>query len=633
MLFDSNPKSSLIQSLLNTVTDPCMVINQEGNIVIANPAVEHVFGWSPSALEGQSVNCLMPPDIAAQHDGYIARFLETREAEVIGRGRETQGMHKSGRVFPIHLSIDHCIVAGEHFFTGLVKDLSAQYLVQDRMSRHEQLLDGVLNSPEELIMVFDPSGRILMANQSAEALLGGVSSGAIVGRHWSDLFQEESAFQHGQLISEVYAHGQAERFTHSFAGREFDTQFSPVKNAQGKVEFVTSFSLDITELKRSKARLLKESKRAELANRAKTEFLANMSHELRTPLNSVLGFTYLLKEDSALTSDQLDSVHYIHEAGHYLKRLIEDILDLARIESGHLSQSPVITDVVSVLEEAIHLSSIELSSKQLSLSKRYPDVSVSVMADRTRLKQVFLNFLDNAVKYNVIQGCIQVSVQVLEPNQVRIRIKDTGVGIPEDKQGYLFKPFNRLGYEASGVPGTGIGLVLSRRLIEAMGGRIAFRSQEQEGSQFDVILPIVEADTDNVPQDYQELQAGYGGTKPLHVLYVEDNNSNVVLMQQFVSKRPHWIISIASNGFEAMQLAQQCLPDVILLDMSLPDMSGLELAIMLNSNDLVCHIPIIAVTADGRYETREACEYAGIYMIHTKPIDFVALERILRELS
>lgn len=632
MLSDAHPKSSLVQTLLNTVTEPFIVTNKDGYIITANSAVEQVFGWPVKELEGQSVNCLMPPDIAIQHPDFIARYLETSESQVIGHGRETQGMHKSGRVFPIHLSIDHCVIGDEHFFTGLIKDLSEQYLVQDMVSRQEQLLAGVLNSPDEVIMVFDPSGRILMANQSAQALLGVDDVDDIVGQCWSDVFTEERVLPYGQLISEIYNHGQAERFTHSFAGREFDTQFSPVKNAQGDVEFVTSFSFDITELKRSKARLIKESKRAELANRAKTEFLANMSHELRTPLNSVLGFTYLLKEDDALNQDQLESVQYIHEAGQYLKHLIEDILDLARIESGHLSQSLIVTDVVSVLEEAIHLSSIELSEKQLSITKLYPDKGLSVMADRTRLKQVFLNFLDNAVKYNVIQGGIQISVVELLPHHVCIRIKDTGVGIPKDKQGYLFKPFNRLGYEASGVPGTGIGLVLSRRLIEAMGGRIEFHSVEQEGSQFDVILPLVPGLEGAEPHD-QTSDDTATASESLHILYVEDNESNVVLMQQFVDKRSHWQISVTRTGIDALQLAQQLLPDVILLDMSLPDMSGLELAIMMNSNEMVCHIPMIAVTADGRYETREACEYAGIEMIHTKPIDFAVLERMLRELS
>jgi protein-histidine pros-kinase len=620
------------QTFIDALNDPLIVVNAQGNIVMINPAVEKTFGWSQQELTGKAMSCLMPKNIADQHGRDLQRLVSKGDLERIEGRRETFGMDKAGRVFPIHLSMGYCQLEGQPLFTGLVRDLSAEYQVKSLIARHQTFLEGVLNSPEEVILVFDATRRILLANWAARQLLGEDQGDSVVGKRWSELFEGRYALHQNQLIDSVFKTGKAERVTHTFAGRYVDTQFSPGLTDQGCIEFVTSFSLDITELKQSQARLLKESKRAGLANRAKTEFLANMSHELRTPLNSVLGFTQVLQEDTNLDQDQQESLGYISDAGQYLTHLIEDILDLARIESGRLPLNPVPLDVVAVVREAVQMSSPALADKQLELFIDVPDQPTMVCADPTRLKQVVLNFLDNAVKYNVPQGRINVQVASPHAGSVRIRIQDTGVGIPEDKHGYLFKPFNRLGYEASGIPGTGIGLVLSRKLIDEMGGRIEFQSKEHQGAQFDVILPVCEPVQPEPPPDMLMPRQESVTTEDFHVLYAEETHSNLVLMQRFIDRRPGWRMSSASSGFEALQLAQQELPDVLLLDMTLPDMSGLELAVLFNSNELVQHIPIVAVTADGRYETRQACEYAGIHLVHTKPIDFKALENTLRAL-
>ena len=626
-------QTSLAQSLFDTVPDPMIVMNAEGIILSANRAVSDVFGWEPKALEGQSVNCLMPSDFAKHHDGYLKRYLETGESKIIGVGREAVAMHKSGRIFPIHLSVGHCKVGDEHLFTGLIRDLSTQHKVQQLIARHERIMEGVLNSPEELIIVFDEAYKVVLVNDAMIDFLEQPRDG-VLGRRLADFISSELAFERERIISEVFSTGQTVRFTDSRKGIYLDTQMSPVLDDKGKVEFVTAFSRDITQIKSSKARLLKESKRAEQANRAKTEFLANMSHELRTPLNSVLGFTQFLKEDEGLNDDQQDSVKYIHDAGLHLKNLIEDILDLARIEGGNLTVIPALTDVVEVLSEVVDLSSQKVAARKLVLETEFVDGLKPVFADRTRLKQVFINFIDNAVKYNVHGGSIQLSVSRENDDWARIRIKDTGVGISEENLERLFEPFNRLGYESSGIPGTGIGLVLSRRLIEAMGGHVEVISEENKGSQFDIVLPLADVDEKGMYQADETIPLATQGHEEvgLNLLYIEDNESNISLMRRFVDRRKGWQLTVAREGLEGFQLAQTLLPDVILLDINLTDINGLELAVMMNSTESLQHIPIIAVTADGTEETRQACEYAGIHLVHTKPVDFVALENTLLEI-
>ncbi|GLQ32662.1 hybrid sensor histidine kinase/response regulator [Litoribrevibacter albus] len=645
-------QGSVFQAVLETMTNPLIVVNQLGVIVISNSAVEGLFGWSSSELEGQSINGLIflasdkqPSDIvvSCSNEGRFPEGIDDQKA---------QGLHKNGRMYPIRVVWGRCSVNDQTLFTCLVQALPSASLSFQNISslnfsspsqthqshepdlrlRHETLLDGVLNSPEAVILVFNQAGRILVANHAAVELFGVPDAHTVMGLGWADLFAGDGAFQQEQQIQAVFSNEGAERFTHAFKGRFFDTQFSPIYNDHGQVEFVTSFSLDITELKRSKVRLLRESKRAELANRAKTEFLANMSHELRTPLNSVLGFTQLLREDTSLSPDQLESLDYIFNAGQHLKSLIEDILDLARIESGHLRQAPVKTDLVSAIKEVLQLSSLKISDKELELVTSFPPEEVRVFADRTRLKQIFLNFVDNAIKYNRDYGRIDISVTRLGSREVRVRVLDSGVGIPIDKQSYLFKPFNRLGYETSSIPGTGIGLVLSRRLVDDMGGRIEFGSRENEGCRFDIILPLADSLTESGTDYFNYSPKAPVSVQEMHIMYVENDDSNIALMQSFARRHEGWLMSIARSGREALQLAQKSLPDIILMDMSLPDMDGLELSILLNNNDLVRHIPIIVVTADGRYETQQACEYAGIELVYTKPIDFELLENALQEL-
>ncbi len=634
MIQPNEKYQKLIRAIFNTVVDPLLIIDQDGLIIAANEATESVFGWLTDELVGQPITMLMPRHIAQQHKRYVENFLETGEEGVIGRRREVEGLHKQGQFIPISLSIGHCEFEGDHYFTGVIRDLTEEKQTQILLEQREQILEGVLNAPDEVIIVFNPQGEVVLSNDSAARALG-CDPSDLIGRSWDQIIRPDVAESRINLINQAFERAETQRFMEIREGRYYENLVSPILNDSGVVELVTVFARDITSLKSSEAKLVKETKRAETANRAKTEFLSNMSHELRTPLNSVVGFAHLLSEDESLTEDQQDSISYITDAGAHLKNLIEDILDLARIEAGNLSISASSFDFSNLLLEVLDMFSQRFEMSRIRCITNDAAKGTEVFADRTRLKQVLLNFMDNAIKYNKSEGSIQIETLISDEKMLEVSFIDTGMGISEENLKSLFQPFNRLGYESSGIPGTGIGLVLSKRLVEAMNGSVQVTSEEGLGSRFTVQLPIMEGDGSDTVIATASLNTVETNTegRQLTLLYIEDSESNIALMERFVVNHLGWEFTVSRSGLDASKVAQDLLPDVILLDINLADINGLEVALMLNASPMTQHIPIVAVTADGSEETRQACEYAGIHLVHTKPVDFIVLENILWDLT
>ncbi|MDD4928327.1 MAG: ATP-binding protein [Gallionella sp.] len=358
---------------------------------------------------------------------------------------------------------------------------------------------------------------------------------------------------------------------------------------------------------------------AEQANLAKSVFLSNMSHELRTPLNAILGFSQLLEAGSPPpTGKQIVRLQQITRAGWYLLDLINEILDLARIESGNLDllkESVRLTDVIRECQ-----SLIEPLAQTHEITLRFVpfDPDLRVIADQTRLKQVIVNLLSNAVKYNRARGTVEVSC-IATPEQICIRVKDSGAGLSPELQEQLFQPFNRLGQESGEVDGTGIGLVVTRQLVELMGGHIGVKSTVGVGSEFwfDLsrdMMPSAETSRPETPALKTHM------TELHSLLYVEDNPANLMLVEQIMTDHPHVRMLSAKDGITGVELACDLLPDVILMDINLPGVSGTEALNILKMNPLTTHIPVIALSANAMPDDIEqACE-AGFFRYLTKPI-------------
>jgi PAS domain S-box-containing protein len=380
----------------------------------------------------------------------------------------------------------------------------------------------------------------------------------------------------------------------------------------------------IIERRRAEENLVEAREQADQANRAKSDFLSSMSHELRTPLNAILGFSQLLNNDpkEALTITQEKSVGYIINGGHHLLKLIDEVLDLARIESGKLDLSMENVVASPLIEEC--LTTIEV--KALERNIRTPDHSMYIAdsvirTDITRFKQILLNLLSNAVKYNREGGALIVATYETPKGMLRISVTDTGEGIPEDRQSELFQPFSRLGHETTSTEGTGIGLVVTKRLVEEMGGNIGFESDVGKGTTFWIELPLsqnvmgankIEAHSKN-DVILKELSG--------KVLYVEDNPANLDLMKLIIS-RVDGLNMISTNTAESgLDLARDENPDIIIMDINLPGMNGFEALKQLKKMNSTRSTPIIALSANASPQDIESGRKAGFYDYQTKPID------------
>lgn len=363
---------------------------------------------------------------------------------------------------------------------------------------------------------------------------------------------------------------------------------------------------------------------AEKANLAKSDFLSSMSHELRTPLSAILGFAQLIESGTPRpTPTQRRSIEQILKAGWYLLELINEILDLSLIESGKLSLSVEPMALADVMRECQTM--VEPQAQQRGISVVFPPLETPyfVNADRTRVKQVLINLLSNAIKYNRANGSVVVACNMSSPGRMRIGVKDTGKGLAPEEIAQLFQPFNRLGQEANAEQGTGIGLVVCKRLVELMGGSIGVESKVDEGSVFWVELDL--SDKPHVVADIAEpaavVSAKIQGDASLRtLLYVEDNPANLMLVEDLIARRPDIRLLSARDGKRGVEIARAAQPDVILMDINLPGISGITAMQILAEDPATTHIPVVALSANAMPRDIEKGLEAGFFRYLTKPI-------------
>jgi len=499
-----------------------------------------------------------------------------------------------------------------------------------------KILRSVLDSMADGVLVADDSGKMVLLNPAAENMVGPGAT-ETPRSEWSQHFgiyrpgtdtlytPDElplARAMRGETADgiELYVRNQAKP-----EGMFVSVSVRPLKDDSGNIKGGVAVVRDITLAKSAEAMLRQAKEEAERANRAKSEFLSRMSHELRTPLNSILGFAQLLALADLGVQHQ-NSVQLILKGGYHLLELINEVLDLARIEAGRLSMSPEPVRIEDAVKEALDLVRPIASLQNIMLRvdfSAYGDRSVH--ADRQRLKQVLLNLLSNAIKFNRNNGLVVLRCEGAPNHRLRVEVADTGPGIDQEGLHKLFMPFERLGADRNAVSGTGLGLALSKRMIEAMGGTLGVESTVGVGSRFSFELPLVdhaekqreERDLFDALSTLGQVGSSYQGT----ILYIEDNLSNVRLIQEILTRYPGVKLLEAMQGKLGIDLANTHVPDWILLDLHLPDMPGEEVLRALRQGQRTQTIPVTILSADATPGQISHLRAAGAREYLTKPLD------------
>jgi signal transduction histidine kinase/ActR/RegA family two-component response regulator len=506
------------------------------------------------------------------------------------------------------------------------------------------LQNAILTSANFSIIATDEKGIIQLFNVGAERMLGYRADEVVNRISPSDIHDPQEVMARAQALSVELAtpiapgfealafkasRGIEDSYTLTYIrkdGSRFPAVVSitALRDDDGGIIGYLLIGADDSVRKRVESVLNDAMAAAEKANRAKTEFLSAMSHELRTPLNAILGFAQLIETGAPPpTLPQKRNLDQILKAGWYLLELINEILDLALIESGNVTLSGEPVSLVEVMLECRAM--IEPQAQKRGIGMTFPRLEIPyfVNADRTRLKQVLINLLFNAIKYNTPGGTVAVECTLGPQDSIRIRVRDTGAGLAAEQLAQLFQPFNRLGQEASAEEGTGIGLVVAKRLVELMGGAIGAESTVGVGSVFWIELPLTTAPQLGVREAERAAlvrpQVPHG--TPLRtLLYVEDNPANLELVEQLIARRPELRLLSAAEGNLGIEFARAYRPEVILMDINLPGISGIETMKILRADPATAHIPVIALSAIALPRDIDKGLEAGFFDYLTKPI-------------
>jgi PAS domain S-box-containing protein len=646
--------STLQRAIFNSAKFSSIATDAKGIIQIFNVGAERMLGFTAAEV----INKVTPADISDPQEVIArAKLLSVELATPIEPGfdalvfKASRGIEdiyeltyirKDGSRFPAVVSVTalrdtHDAIIG-YLLIGTDNTLrnrfeSEQKRLDQRLRDQQFYTRSLIESNIDALITTDPSGIISDVNKQMEALTGRTRD-ELIGAPFKNYFTDAERAEAGikRVLSETKLTNY-ELTARALDGKETVVSYNATTfyDRDRTLQGVFAAARDITErkvldqaLQETNLALQAAKFAAEKANLAKSDFLSSMSHELRSPLNAILGFAQLMESGTPPpTSAQRQSIDQILQAGWYLLVLINEILDLALIESGKLTLSREPVSLTEMLSECRGM--IEPSALKNGIGLTFPrfDDTPFIKADRTRVKQVLINLLSNAIKYNRTGGTVEVICTMNDGRRTRIGVHDTGNGLSPEKLAQLFQPFNRLGQESGSEEGTGIGLVVSKRLVELMGGEIGAESTVGVGSVFWIELHATHAP--QLVAAVSELKAAVPARAhtgaPVHTLLcVEDNPANLMLVEKLLERRPDIQLLVAKDGMRGVEMARAARPDVILMDINLPGISGLVALGILAEDPATASIPVIALSANAMPSDIEKGLAAGFFRYLTKPI-------------
>jgi PAS domain S-box-containing protein len=614
-------------------TDLMSVVDIHGNFLLVNAAYKEILGWEPDELVGTSYATLIHPDDLAHvqsafdpKEGIVPSSVELELRERCANGEYRWMKWTSRRDGDLYYAIGYDISLRKETMNALA----------DSIEKSRAIFDAAVDS----IVVLDENLKVIEASPSNDTFFS-FSKEETEGRQAMDFVHPDDRAGVLEAIEQGFAKGEIVRVR--FRGLRTDGRWVNIesrgralRDGDGNPTGAVIISRDVTESVEAAAALEVAKEEAERANLAKSEFMSRMSHELRTPLNSVLGFAQILQMEMS-SAEELELIGYIVKSGGYLLELINEVLDISRVESGSIAVELEVVSSTELIRQCVEMVSPQASEFGVAIIDNC-DGDFYVRADFQRLKQVLVNLLSNAIKYNVAGGTVTLNCDDAD-GRMRLSVTDTGPGVAPQLHDRLFAPFDRLDAESRGIEGTGLGLALSKGLMEAIGGALGVESTPGTGSTFWIELPTVSAAPDMDVGECSDVpvEPPMGEAPLATLLYIEDNIGNVRLIERLLLHRPNVRLLTSLEGSLGVDLAQLHRPDLILLDVHLPDLPGIDVLEKLRGDERTSSIPVIMLSADASQEQIRRFSDAGAKDYLTKPLDLeyflTLLDSYLREIA
>lgn len=626
-LFQNLQKSeSRLRAIIETAADAIVMINTKGIVQEFNITAEKMFGWKAKEIIGKNVNILMPSPYQSEHDGYLSNYLKTGNAKIIGVGRETEAIRKDGSIFPIRLAIGHTKLPQDDIFVGLISDITERVIIEKALkSNEEQMQSFIQNIPGVVYRcLVDEYWTTVFMSDSIQSLSGYPSSDFLEPnrkRTFSEIIHPEDRIHVSNIIQNaidttdtfvlnyriIQKSGEI-RWVLEYGGLVFDEE--------KKVKFLDGVILDNTDRRMIEEALIESKEKAEMAAITKTTFLANMSHEIRTPMNAIIGFTEVLLAGE-LYGNQKKQLETVKNSAKSLLRLLNDVLNSAKLDRGAVELEIIDFSLLSLVDQVCSAMGIEAKRKglqfQYSLAENLEEY---YKGDSLRIRQILTNLLGNAIKFTK-EGFIQLSITTKE-EEVLFHIQDSGIGIALDRLEKIFDPFTQADVSMSRkFGGTGLGTTISKQLVELMKGKIWVESELGAGTHFYVSLPLEKGNP--ILEFNEKIQFDLPS---MDILIVDDVKQNVELIELLMTSNGHKV-EIAKNGREALEFFKSKKFDLVLMDIQMPEMDGLEATRQIRDYEKSSNIrtPIIALSASVFEEDKVSAKNAGMDGFVSKPID------------